>query len=202
MTAGGIRYGTSTVIVWPRMSSRALVACAPAVVPPVTASTARTVIAAIAAKRRCNLFILPPRTRLCELVAGAAGVGPARSTIVGGDTTRALEGIQRNGHGVHPLDPLTATEVAAVSSIVRAHAEFAALSERTRFISISLREPLKADVLAWAAGGDAPPREAEVVILDQGAQATVEALVALGPAGRDLLACGGPTSSRWRSSRS
>ena len=69
-----------------------------------------------------------------------------------------------------------------MSSIVRSHAEFAALSERTRFISISLREPLKADVLAWAAGGEAPPREAEVVILDQGAQATVEALVALEPA--------------------
>ncbi len=37
-------------------------------------------------------------------------------------------------------------------------------------------------MLAWAAGGEAPPREAEVVILDQGAQATVEALVALEPA--------------------
>ena len=106
---------------------------------------------------------------------------PARSTVVGGDTTRALGGIQRNGRSVHPLDPLTAADVAAASSIVRSHGEFASLSERTRFISISLREPLKDDVLAWAAGGDAPPREAEVVILDPGAQATVEALVALEP---------------------
>jgi primary-amine oxidase len=90
-----------------------------------------------------------------------------------------LEGLQRNGPGAHALDPLTATEVAAVTRIVRSHAEFASLSEGTRFISISLREPLKDDVLAWAAGGAVPPREAEVVILDRGAQATIEALVSL-----------------------
>jgi primary-amine oxidase len=92
-----------------------------------------------------------------------------------------LEGIQRNSGGIHPLDPLTTAEVAAVTSIVRSHGEFPSLSERTRFITISLREPLKDDVLDWAAGGDAPPREAEIVILDQGAQATVEVLVALAP---------------------
>ena len=80
--------------------------------------------------------------------------------------------------------------------------EFAALSERTRFISIALREPPKADVLAWAAGGAVPPREAEVVILDQGAEATVEALVALDSAAVTRAGGGGRTSSRWRSSPS
>ena len=41
----------------------------------------------------------------------------------------------------HPLDPLSARELAAVTSTLRAHEDFAALSERTRFVTISLREP-------------------------------------------------------------
>jgi primary-amine oxidase len=88
--------------------------------------------------------------------------------------------MQRTGPGAHPLDPLSAAEVAAARSSVRSHAEFAALGERTRFISIALHEPPKAAVLEWAAGGAAPGREAEIVILDQDAEATIEALVSLG----------------------
>jgi primary-amine oxidase len=94
-----------------------------------------------------------------------------------------LDGLQRPGPGVHPLDPLTATEVAAVARIVRGHAEFATLSDRTRFVSIALAEPPKDAVLAWTAGASAPAREAEVVILDRGAESTVEALVGLAPDG-------------------
>ena len=99
------------------------------------------------------------------------------------DTTGALEGLQRPGTGAHPLDPLSQTEVAAVTATLRAHDGFAALSERTRFVSIALREPAKADVLAWTAGGSLPRREAEVVLLDRGRECAVEALVALAPAG-------------------
>ena len=83
------------------------------------------------------------------------------------------------GRGVHPLDPLTATEVAAVTSVLRRHDGFAALSERTRFVTISLLEPPKDAILAWAAGGAAPRREAEVVLLDRGAESTIEAVVSL-----------------------
>ena len=41
-----------------------------------------------------------------------------------------------------------------MTSILRAHDGFAALGERTRFVTIALREPPKDAVLAWA-GGDA-----------------------------------------------
>ena len=66
---------------------------------------------------------------------------------------------------------------------MREHGEFAALGDRTRFVSIALREPPKAAVLAWTAGAPAPRREAEVVILDRGAGSTVEARVGLAPNG-------------------
>ncbi len=106
---------------------------------------------------------------------------PARSTFAERDTTGALNGIQRPGPIVHPLDPLTAAEVATVTSVVRAHGGFAALSGRTRFVSIALREPDKDAFHEWAGGGAAPRREAEVVMLDRGRESTVEAIVALGP---------------------
>jgi primary-amine oxidase len=87
--------------------------------------------------------------------------------------------MHQSGPRVHPLDPLTATEVATVTSAVRRHAGFAALSERTRFVTITLLEPPKDAMLAWAAGGAAPRREAEVVLLDRGAESTIEAVVSL-----------------------
>jgi primary-amine oxidase len=92
-----------------------------------------------------------------------------------------LDGLQRSGAGTHPLDPLSAAEVAAAASTLRRHHDFASLSERTRFITIALLEPSKDAVLAWAAGGPAPVREAEAVILDRAAECTIEAIVALDP---------------------
>jgi primary-amine oxidase len=80
----------------------------------------------------------------------------------------------------HPLDPLDADEIAAVSSVVRAYdGDGGALAEGHRFVTIALAEPHKAEVIAWAEGGAAPAREAEVVILDRRAQETVEARVSL-----------------------
>jgi Cu2+-containing amine oxidase len=72
-----------------------------------------------------------------------------------------LEGIQRPGGGTHPLDPLTASEVAAVAATVQLHEAFASLSERARFVSIAVRERPKDAVLGWAEGGSTPRREAE-----------------------------------------
>ena len=43
-----------------------------------------------------------------------------------------------------------------MTSILRGHEGFAALSERTRFVTISLREPPKDAILAWAAGAPRP----------------------------------------------
>jgi primary-amine oxidase len=93
----------------------------------------------------------------------------------------ALDGPQQPGREVHPLDPLTAEEVGAATSIVRASDGFASLSERSRFVTIALLEPPKEAVLAWATGGSPPRREAEVVILDRGAECTIEAVVAFDP---------------------
>ena len=87
--------------------------------------------------------------------------------------------MHQSGPGIHPLDPLTAEEVTIVTSSVRGHDEFASLSERTRFVTITLLEPPKDAMLAWAAGGAAPGREAEVVLLDRGAESTIEAVVSL-----------------------
>jgi len=83
---------------------------------------------------------------------------------------------------VHPLDPLSAEEVAATAAAVRAADQFRSLSEWWRVVTIDLREPPKDTVLAWAAdqSGALPAREAEVVLLDHGDGATHEVVVALG----------------------
>ena len=79
------------------------------------------------------------------------------------------------------LDPLSAEEIGAVTATVRGAPEFAALSGRPRFITITLREPPKDALLALRDRPDAPsvPREAEVVLLDQGSGATHEVLVSV-----------------------
>ncbi len=90
-----------------------------------------------------------------------------------------MGGIQPFGH---PLDPLSATEIATAAATVRAHPQFAELSPDTRFITMELSEPDKASVVAWSAGGSRPPRVAEVVMLDRGSEAAVEVTVSLDPA--------------------
>jgi primary-amine oxidase len=76
----------------------------------------------------------------------------------------------------HPLDPLTLDEVEAVAAAVRARAEFSA----QRFITIELREPDKAAARAWDDGAaSAPPREADVVLLDRADGSTHEVMVDL-----------------------
>jgi primary-amine oxidase len=79
------------------------------------------------------------------------------------------------------LDPLTADEITAVAATVRAAPQFPSLTGRARFITIALREPPKEVVLALADQPDAPPapREAEVVLLDQGDGMTHEVVVSV-----------------------
>ena len=72
----------------------------------------------------------------------------------------------------HPLDPLTADEIAAAAAIVRRERE---LDDRTAFVSISLREPAKEGVLA----GARIEREADIVLLDPAAESSFEVVVSL-----------------------
>jgi len=75
----------------------------------------------------------------------------------------------------HPLDPLTAEEIADASSILKSQRD---LGPRTRFETVVLREPLKDDVLGFKAG-DPVGREAFLVVLDNDVPATYEAVVSL-----------------------
>ncbi len=75
----------------------------------------------------------------------------------------------------HPLDPLTAEEIAEASSILKVQRQ---LGSRVRFETVVLREPAKVDVADFSPG--APMRrEAFVVVLDNDDGATYEAVVSL-----------------------
>ena len=75
----------------------------------------------------------------------------------------------------HPLDPLTAEEIAKASAILKMERR---LGPRVRFETVVLREPEKAEVNGFRAG-DAVRREAFLVVLDNDEAATYEAVVAL-----------------------
>ena len=79
------------------------------------------------------------------------------------------------------LDPLSADEIRAVTSMVRAAPQFAAFGSRWRFITIALREPTKDALLALREPSDATsaPREAEAVLLDHGSGIAHEVVVSL-----------------------
>ncbi|MCY4417571.1 MAG: primary-amine oxidase [Chloroflexi bacterium] len=75
----------------------------------------------------------------------------------------------------HPLDPLTAEEIAKASAILKMERR---LGPRVRFETVVLRESEKAEVNGFRAG-DAVRREAFLVVLDNDEAATYEAVVAL-----------------------
>ena len=75
----------------------------------------------------------------------------------------------------HPLDPLTAAEMAEASAILR---EQQRLGPRVRFETVALREPDKDAVLDFRPG-DPIRREAFAVVLDNDGPATYEAVVSL-----------------------
>jgi len=65
---------------------------------------------------------------------------------------------------IHPLEPLSATEVESAVDLLRALPVF---TPATRIISVILREPAKSFVYEWPSGGT-PDREADVVLFDNG----------------------------------
>jgi primary-amine oxidase len=75
----------------------------------------------------------------------------------------------------HPLDPLSAEEVEAASAILKRER---GLTEDTRFVYVTLREPPKPAVLAYEPG-DAVEREARIVLRDRARRITCEAVVSL-----------------------
>ena len=75
----------------------------------------------------------------------------------------------------HPLDPLTAEEIVEAASILKAQRQ---LGARVRFETIVLQEPPKEVVLNFQPG-DSIERNAFLVILDNDAAATYEAVVSL-----------------------
>lgn len=77
--------------------------------------------------------------------------------------------------GVHPLDPLTTVEIDAVVGLIRADAR---APKAPRFISVEVREPPKAEVLAYDPGA-ACDRQASAVLLDRESGDCVEVVVCL-----------------------
>ena len=75
----------------------------------------------------------------------------------------------------HPLDPLTAEEIAEASAILKSQR---GLGPRTRFETVVLREPDKRVVLNYQPGNPVR-RDAFIVVLDNDAGATYEAVVSL-----------------------
>ena len=75
----------------------------------------------------------------------------------------------------HPLDPLTPEEIAEAAAILKTQRD---LGARVRFETIVLQEPAKETVLNFRTGNPIQ-REAFIVILDNDAGATYEAVVNL-----------------------
>jgi primary-amine oxidase len=76
----------------------------------------------------------------------------------------------------HPLAPLTAAEIEAAASAVRAGK---GLGDTARFVYVSLYEPSKGEVTAFEAGGPAPDRLVKAVIRERAEHATYEGVVRL-----------------------
>lgn len=85
----------------------------------------------------------------------------------------------------HPLDPLTATELAAVRGLIVGSPEYQALERGGRFITVETRDPDKADLIARVEAierGEAPAdlgRRADAVVLDRADASTHEITVDL-----------------------
>ena len=76
----------------------------------------------------------------------------------------------------HPLHPLTAAEINAVTAILRDNKKLGYLT--TRFVSITLKPSSKAFIYAWQKD-QAYDREAFAVVLDSVSGKTYETVVSL-----------------------
>ena len=77
---------------------------------------------------------------------------------------------------VHPLTPLAPDEIRLACTLVR---ESGRVSDRARFSAVTLEEPAKAELAAFA-GGAAVPRAARLLIYDPGTGTGFDAVVSLG----------------------
>jgi primary-amine oxidase len=75
----------------------------------------------------------------------------------------------------HPLEPLSAEEIASAARILR---DDLGLDERARFVFVMLHEPPKEAIHAWTPDA-AVPREAEVIVRERGRMGVLEAIVSL-----------------------
>jgi primary-amine oxidase len=75
----------------------------------------------------------------------------------------------------HPLEPLTTDEISATVALLRQQRE---LSQSVRFVTITLHEPPKPEVLAFSPG-DRVARQAFAILLDNNTGQTYEAIVSL-----------------------
>src|SRR5437016_1267611 len=91
------------------------------------------------------------------------------------DTYQTIGAASPPAAALHPLEPLTAEEIAAAVRIARSERN---LSERVRFGSVRLNEPPKEVVLNFKQG-DPLTREAFLILLDNTDGATYEAVVSL-----------------------
>jgi len=78
----------------------------------------------------------------------------------------------------HPLDPLSAAEIETAAKVIRAAPQF---PEHGKFATLVLKEPAKADVLAFTPGASFT-RQAFAIILDRLHNRTFEAVVDLNAA--------------------
>jgi len=90
-------------------------------------------------------------------------------------TTRELSHATQSTSVQHPLEPLTAEEIATAVSIVRSQRQ---LGESVRFVTVVLKEPPKHVVLNFR-HGDLIDREAFMILLDNTDGATYEGIVSL-----------------------
>jgi primary-amine oxidase len=91
------------------------------------------------------------------------------------DTYQAIESSISPPSILHPLEPLTAEEIAAAVHIVRTERN---LHERVRFASVALHEPPKEVVLNFKQG-DPVTRAAFIILLDNTDGATYEVVVSI-----------------------
>src|SRR5215475_3657643 len=90
-------------------------------------------------------------------------------------TSRHAGGGERTDGARHPLDPLSADEIRQAVGILAGDGR---VSPATRFVSVSLREPAKAEVASFRPG-QAFGREAFIVVLEPREHVTYEAVVSI-----------------------
>lgn len=115
------------------------------------------------------------RKELSSAEADLAIPGRKRNTLFMTDTHQTIQQPSVLPPTSHPLEPLSALELALATQIVRQERQ---LDQHVRFVSVTLQEPPKSVVLAFKEG-DIVAREAFIILLDSREEKTYEAVVSL-----------------------